>query len=74
MWRGFGDAWTAVSYLICGILFWGGVGFGLDRLLNTGPALFCVGVLVGNAGGVYLIYVKTQPRGPERATRKTETR
>lgn len=57
-WRGLGEAWTAISYLICGIAVWGGVGYGLDRLLNTRPALFIVGVLIGNAGGVYLMYVR----------------
>jgi F0F1-type ATP synthase assembly protein I len=62
MWRGLGDAWTAVSYLICGIAFWGGAGYGLDRLFHTGPALFVTGVLIGNAGGVYLIYLRTLPR------------
>lgn len=62
MWRGLGEAWTAVGYLITGIAVWGGIGFLLDRVFHTSPVLFVVGVLVGNAGGVYLVYLRVMPR------------
>lgn len=58
MWRGFGDAWTALSTIIAGIAVWGAVGFGLDKLFGTDPVLFVIGVLVGNFAAIYLIYVK----------------
>lgn len=64
LWGGFGEAWTAVSYLICGIAIWGGAGLGLDRLLGTSPILTVAGMLIGNASGVYLIYLRLMPRAP----------
>lgn len=57
-WSGVGQAWGAVSTLISGIAVWGAIGFGLDHLLGTRPVLFVVGVLLGNFGGIYLMYVK----------------
>lgn len=58
MLRGLESALSAVSYLVSGVLVWGGVGFGLDLLLGTGPVLAVVGAVVGNAAGVYLIYLR----------------
>lgn len=56
--RGLESGLSAVSYLVSGILVWGGVGFGLDHLLGTGPVLALVGAVLGNAAGVYLIYLR----------------
>jgi F0F1-type ATP synthase assembly protein I len=69
MWRGMGEAWTAVSYLICGIAVWGGLGWLLDRALHTTPVLFVIGALLGKAGGVYLVYIRAMGSqgGPSRA-------
>lgn len=68
-WHGLGDAWTALSYLIGGIVVWGGIGFGLDRLLPTAPILTVVGVLIGNAAGIYLVYLRWPiEEGPRRAS------
>lgn len=58
MWRGLGDAWTALSTIIAGIAVWGAAGFGLDRWFGTWPVLFVIGVLVGNFGAIYLVYVR----------------
>jgi len=58
MWRGMGDAWTALSTIIAGIVVWGAIGFGLDRLFGTYPVLMVIGVLVGNFAAIYLIYVR----------------
>lgn len=58
LWRGLGEAWSALSVLVTGVLFWGGVGFLLDRQFGTKPVLFVIGALVGNFGAVYLLYVK----------------
>jgi hypothetical protein len=52
-----GDAWTALSYLLSGFLFFGGIGWGLDALLHTG-VLLPIGLLVGGAASVYLIYIR----------------
>jgi ATP synthase protein I len=58
MWQGMCEAWTALSTLIAGIVVWGGIGYGIDRLAGTRPILTVIGVLVGNFGAIYLIYVK----------------
>ncbi len=47
--------WTAVSYLIAGMLLYGFVGWLIDRWLHTGGIATAIGAVVGAAGGVYLI-------------------
>ncbi len=46
---------TALSYLIAGILVWGLIGWLVDRWLDTGGIATGIGVVLGAAGGVYLI-------------------
>jgi ATP synthase protein I len=52
---GAGQGWTAVSYLITGILVWGFIGWLVDQRLETGGIATAIGTVVGAAGGVYLI-------------------
>lgn len=56
-------AWSIVSYVLSGILFWGAVGWLLDRWLfgsaSTGTVLLLpIGVVVGAAAGGYLGYMR----------------
>lgn len=44
--------------LIAGTLTWAGIGWLLDRWLGTGPWLLAIGALVGNAAGLYLIWLR----------------
>jgi ATP synthase protein I len=46
---------TALSYLMAGMLVWGLLGWLVDRWLDTGGIATGVGVVLGAAGGVYLI-------------------
>lgn len=46
--------------LLAAILTWGGVGWVADRLLGTGPVLLAVGIMAGNACGIYLLYLRTR--------------
>ncbi len=57
---GMGQGWASLGTLLSGMLVWGGVGWLLDRVLGT---TFCVpvGVLVGLASAVYLVYVRSGP-------------
>ncbi|WBQ07407.1 hypothetical protein [Kribbella sp. CA-293567] len=41
-----GDGWRVLSYLIGGIVVYGGIGFGLDRWLDT-PFFLPLGIIVG---------------------------
>ena len=52
---GANQGWTAVSYLIAGIVVWGFVGWLIDRWLHTGGIATAIGAVIGAAGGVYLI-------------------
>lgn len=54
---GQGDAWSIFGYLLSGLLVWGGVGLLVDRWLGTGFFLL-IGLLVGMATSIYVIYVR----------------
>ena len=54
---GASDPWSIVGYLLSGMIFWGGVGWLLDRWLNT-DWLVLVGLLVGTAAATYLVYMR----------------
>lgn len=56
--RDFADvAWSVPSYLLSGILIWGGAGWLLSQW--TGVGVFKpIGVILGAALAVYLVYVK----------------
>jgi F0F1-type ATP synthase assembly protein I len=49
------QGFVVISYLIAGIVVWGFVGWLIDRWLATGGVATGVGVIVGAAGGVYLV-------------------
>lgn len=51
------DAWNAFGLIVSGVLVWGGVGFLVAAWLDTAwPRL--VGLLVGMAGGLYLVWLR----------------
>lgn len=54
---GASEGWAALSTLIAGIAVWGGVGYGFDRLFGT-SFLVVVGLLIGVAASIYLVYVR----------------
>ena len=49
--------WSVVSYLISGPVFFGGLGWVLDRWLGT-AFLVVVGLLVGMATSLYLVWFR----------------
>jgi ATP synthase protein I len=56
--RNFADAaWSVPSYLISGMLIWGGLGWLASRW--TGVAVFLpIGVIIGALLAIYLVYLK----------------
>jgi ATP synthase protein I len=50
-----GAGMTALSYLIAGILSWGGIGWLVDHFVGTTGIFAGIGAVLGVAGGVYLI-------------------
>ncbi|CAB4923573.1 unannotated protein [freshwater metagenome] len=49
--------WSIFGYLLSGLLFWGGVGYGLDHWLNKGYFTL-IGLLVGISGAIYLVWLR----------------
>ncbi|MEV4626198.1 AtpZ/AtpI family protein [Micromonospora sp. NPDC049523] len=50
-----GQGWTALAYLIAGMLVWGLIGWLVDRWLETDGVAIGIGVVLGAAGGIYLV-------------------
>jgi ATP synthase protein I len=50
-----GGGYVAISYLIGGMVVWGGIGWLVDHWLGTKGIAMGIGAVVGGAAGVYLI-------------------
>lgn len=57
-----GDGWTLAMELLTATFVWGGIGWLADRWLATAPVLMLLGFVLGNALGVYLIWVRSKDR------------
>jgi len=57
-WSGLGIGWAIVSTLIAGMLAWGLVGWVIDKLVGTDHVFLAIGIVLGGAGGVYIVYLK----------------
>ncbi|MGS2617993.1 AtpZ/AtpI family protein [Micromonospora sp. LZ34] len=55
---GAGQGWTALSYLIAGMLVWGFIGWLVDQWLDSGGVATGIGVVLGMAGGIVLVIRK----------------
>ena len=49
--------WSIFGYLLSGLLFWGGIGYGLDKCLDKG-IFTLIGLLVGISGAIYLVWLR----------------
>jgi F0F1-type ATP synthase assembly protein I len=45
--------------LVAAILTWSGIGWLVDRWLGTAPWFLVIGGLIGNAAGLYLIWLRS---------------
>ena len=55
--QGESDAWGAFGLVVAGVLVWGGIGALVgSRLDSTIPTM--IGLLVGMAGGLYLVWFR----------------
>jgi ATP synthase protein I len=57
-WSGMGTGWSITSTLIAGMLAWGGIGYLLDRLFGIHKVFLPIGILLGGAGGIYIVYLR----------------
>ena len=51
------DAWAVLSYLLSGVILYGGIGWLLDAWLGT-HGLVGVGIVLGAAGGIWLVWLR----------------
>ena len=51
---------TVTAEFLSAVLVWALIGFGLDRLLDTGPYLFAGGAFLGFGLGTYLAFLRYQ--------------
>lgn len=58
VWSGVGVGWAIISTLVAGILVLGGAGYLLDRIVGTGAVLTAVGIVLGAAFGIYIVYLR----------------
>jgi ATP synthase protein I len=58
----YGDPWQAFGYLVSGVLFYGVLGWLLDRWLDT-RYLVVVGILFGAGLGIYMSFGRFGARG-----------
>jgi F0F1-type ATP synthase assembly protein I len=58
-WSGLGTGWAIVSTLIAGMLTLGLVGWLIDMLVGTSHVFLAVGIVLGGAGGVYAVYLRS---------------
>lgn len=53
--QGVNTGWTALGYLLSGMLVWGFVGWLIDGWLDLDGIATAIGVVLGTAGGIYLV-------------------
>jgi len=63
-----GDPWQAFGYIVAGVLFYGGIGFGLDRWLDT-KFLVVIGIFLGAGLGIYMTFKRFNSTDARQETR-----
>jgi ATP synthase protein I len=57
-WQGLGTGWAITTTMIAGMLVWGLIGYVVDRLTGANRVFTGIGIIVGGALGVYLVYAR----------------
>lgn len=60
LWRGVDQAHIMSLELIVAVFLWGGIGWWVDGRLGTGAWFTVIGAMIGNAAGVYLVWLRAQ--------------
>jgi F0F1-type ATP synthase assembly protein I len=53
-----GAAWSSVGYLLSGMLFYGGIGWLIDRWTGHSALFLPIGLVVGIALALVLVFVR----------------
>lgn len=59
--------------LLAAIFTWGGIGYLIDSLTGRGPLFLVIGFVVGNAAGIFLLYLRAQRADAREAAAKAKT-
>lgn len=57
-WSGLDQSSIMGVELLAATLTWAGIGWLIDRQLGTAPWFLAIGALIGNAAGIYLIWLR----------------
>jgi ATP synthase protein I len=57
-WSGMGIGWAITSTLVGGIVTVGGLGYLLDKVLGTETVFTAIGIVLGAASGIYIVYLR----------------
>ena len=57
-WSGLGTGWAITSTMIGGILAGGALGYLADWLVGTAHIFTGLGIVLGAAGGIYIIWLR----------------
>jgi F0F1-type ATP synthase assembly protein I len=57
-WSGMGIGWAITSTLVAGIALVGGLGYLLDRMLDTEYVITAIGIVLGSGAGTYIVYLR----------------
>ena len=49
--------WSIFGYLLSGLIFWRGIGYGQDKWLDKG-IFTLISLLVGISGAIYLVWLR----------------
>jgi ATP synthase protein I len=60
LWAGMDQASVMGMEMLAGILTWSLLGWLADRWLGTTPWLFGIGAMLGFAGGLYLVFLRSK--------------
>lgn len=71
-WVGLDEASVMGTELIAAILTWSAIGWFLDQWLGTRPWLLVSGALIGNAAGLYLVWLRSGRMEQQEAKERAE--
>ncbi|MBI4260510.1 MAG: AtpZ/AtpI family protein [Actinobacteria bacterium] len=57
-WAAAGEAWAVIGTLAAGIVTWGAIGYLVDRLAGFRWLFLPIGMVIGVAAAIYLVYVR----------------
>jgi F0F1-type ATP synthase assembly protein I len=71
--RGDADVWGIISTLLAGPLLWGGIGLGIDALLDSSRRWYtALGLVVGFVASFYIVYMRYGRNHSDDATKEDD--